>query len=105
MEHGIIDGKMPREVNCIIVNPFCLQYCAGMSRTLTELAEEALALPRESRAFLCEKLLETLDFEEDFPISESWLKEIQTRCHELDSGKVEAVPADTAIADLRKTLG
>ena len=75
-----------------------------MSFTVTKLAEEAMALPSESRAYLAEKLLETLDFEEDFAVSEVWLKELRKRCQELDEGKVEAVPAEAAIAELRKSL-
>ena len=75
-----------------------------MSRSLAELAEEALALPPESRAFLVDKLLETLDFEEDFVISDAWRTEVRKRCQELDSGNVVSVPADDAIAELRRSL-
>jgi putative addiction module component (TIGR02574 family) len=75
-----------------------------MSRSLTELAEEALALPPESRAYLAEKLLETLDCEEDFAVNEPWLKEIRKRCQELDGGKVQTIPADIAMAELRRSL-
>jgi hypothetical protein len=75
-----------------------------MSRSLTQLAEEALALPSESRAYLAEKLLETLDFEEDFPVSETWLKEIRKRCQELEESKVQSIPAESAIAELRKSF-
>ncbi len=79
-------------------------YGLSLSLTITELAEEALALPSESRAYLAEKLLETLDFEEDFTVSEGWLKEIRKRCHELDEGKVQTISAETAFAELRKSL-
>jgi len=72
--------------------------------TLTELAEEAMALPSEARAYLAEKLLETLDFEEDFAVSDVWLKEIRKRCQELDAGKVQGLPAEPAIAELRRSL-
>jgi hypothetical protein len=48
-----------------------------------------MALPSESRAYLAERLLETLDFEEDFAVSDVWLKEISKRCQELDVGKVQ----------------
>jgi putative addiction module component (TIGR02574 family) len=75
-----------------------------MSRSLTELAEEALALPSESRAYLAEKLLETLDFEEDFAVSEAWRKEIKQRCRELDEAKDQIIPAETAIAEVRHSL-
>jgi putative addiction module component (TIGR02574 family) len=72
--------------------------------SLTELTDEALALPSEARAYLAEKLLETLDFEEDFTVNEVWRKEIRKRCQELDEGKVQTIPAETAIAELRQSL-
>jgi len=79
-------------------------YYLTMPLTLTELAEEAMALPCESRAYLAERLLETLDFEEDFAVSDVWLKEIRKRCQELDAGKVHALPAEPEIAELRQSL-
>ncbi len=75
-----------------------------MSLTVTELAEEAMALPSESRAYLAEKLLESIDFEENFVVSELWRREIRKRCQELDEGNIETIPADTAIDELRQTL-
>jgi putative addiction module component (TIGR02574 family) len=75
-----------------------------MPLTLAQLAEEAMALPSGSRAYLAEKLLETLDFEEDFAVSDPWLKEISRRCQELDAGAVQALPAEPAIAELRQSL-
>jgi putative addiction module component (TIGR02574 family) len=75
-----------------------------MSRPLAQITEEALALPSESRAFLAKKLLETLDFEQDFPISESWRAEIRKRCDDLDNGAVETIPAETVLSDIRKSL-
>jgi putative addiction module component (TIGR02574 family) len=75
-----------------------------MSRSLTELVEEALALPSESRAYLAERLLETLDAEENFVVSQAWRNEVRKRCQELDERKVQSIPAETAIAELRKSL-
>jgi hypothetical protein len=37
-----------------------------MAATVEQLASEALQLPREARALLAEKLLESLDLEEPF---------------------------------------
>ncbi len=75
-----------------------------MPLTLTKLAEEAMALPSESRAYLAEKLLETLDFQEDFAVSDEWRKEIRKRCQELDAGNVQTIPAETALTELRQSL-
>ena len=81
-----------------------MHYRLTMPLTLAELAEEAMALPCECRAYLAERLLETLDFEEDFAVSDLWLKEIRKRCQELDAGAVQTLPAEPAIAELRQSL-
>ena len=44
----------------------------------------------------------SLDFEEDFPISEEWGQEIRRRCEEIDSGKAVLVDGDTVLSNLRK---
>jgi len=72
---------------------------------MDQLVSEALLLPSSSRAFLAEKLLESLDFEEDFEISDEWKAEIARRIRELDNGTVTTVPAEQVFADLRARLG
>ncbi len=37
---------------------------------------KALRLPKKSRAFLAEKLIESLDYEDEFAISTEWIEEI-----------------------------
>ncbi len=51
--------------------------------------------------YTAEVLLESLDFEEDFPISDEWLEEINKRCQEIDEGKVELIPGDEGLARLQ----
>ena len=46
--------------------------------------------------------LESLDFEEDFEISQAWQDEIQRRCEQIDRGEVELIDSDTVMAELRK---
>lgn len=48
-----------------------------MVKNIDDIIDSILALPANSRAYLAELLLESLDFEEDFPISEEWMKEIK----------------------------
>jgi putative addiction module component (TIGR02574 family) len=69
--------------------------------SLKELTQAAMTLPTEERAFLAEKLLSTLDFEEEFPVSEAWLAEVKRRCEELDAGIAETIPAEEVFAQLR----
>ena len=75
-----------------------------MATTLEEMTTEALALPVEARAFLVEKLLESLDEQEDFSISEAWMKEITKRSREIDEGRVQGIPAEQVFDEMRREL-
>ena len=55
-----------------------------------------------TRAMIAETLLESLDFEEDFEVSQAWRAEIQRRCEQVDRGEVELIDSDTVMAELRK---
>ena len=71
-----------------------------MTVAIANITDEVLHLPRESRAFLAEKLLESLDFDEEFPVSAEWMEEIHRRCREIDEGTVNLIPAEKVFADL-----
>ena len=73
-----------------------------MKSEIEDIAEKALKLPANARASLAEILLESLDHEENFLISEEWMNEIQKRCREIDEGKVQLIPAEDALAQIRK---
>jgi putative addiction module component (TIGR02574 family) len=66
-----------------------------------EIAEKVLQLSSEARAYLAEMLLESLDHEEDFAVSDEWRTEIRKRCREIEEGKVELIPGDQAMAALQ----
>jgi len=76
-----------------------------MTPQTEKIAEEALKLPREARAFVAERLLESLDHEEEFAVSDEWLVEIRRRCREVDSGAVALIAADDVFAEVEKELG
>ena len=63
--------------------------------------EEAMSLPPNTRAKIAEALLETLDHDEDFKISDEWLQEINRRCEQIDTGTAVLIEGDAAIAELR----
>ena len=67
-----------------------------------KIIEDAMQLEPTTRAFVAESLLESLDFEEDFSLSEEWIQEIRSRCEEIDSGKAILVEGETVLANLRK---
>ncbi len=60
-----------------------------MSITAERLVDEALDLPRQARAFVAEKLIESLDETPSSELSPAWKKEIKKRCQEMDQGLVE----------------
>ncbi len=76
-----------------------------MAAVIHDLVNEALALPEASRAFLAEKLLESLDQDEDFTVSDEWREEIRRRCRELDAGNSPTAAAEEVFAELRQQLG
>jgi len=73
--------------------------------TVEQIAEEALALPSESRALLADKLVESLDTAALSRIDKAWLAEAKRRRDEVRSGKVQTIPGDEALADVRRSLG
>ena len=76
-----------------------------MTIKLEHLVEEAMELPTESRAFLAEKLLESIDAREDFTVSASWRKEIRRRCRELAAGTARTYPAGQVLREMRSGRG
>ena len=73
-----------------------------MKADAKKILEEAMHLEPSTRALIAETLLESLDFEENFEISQAWQDEIQRRCEQIDRGEVELIDFDTVMAELRK---
>ena len=76
-----------------------------MPMTLDQLAQEALALPSESRALLADKLVESLDAAELGDIDRLWATEAKRRRDEVRQGRVQTIPGDEALARVRRALG
>ena len=75
-----------------------------MSPESENVMREALQLPREARALIAEKLLESLDFEEPFELTPAWKQEIGRRCREIDEGVVDLIPADDVLREATEGL-
>ncbi len=75
-----------------------------MNIAVGKLVHDALDLPVETRALLAEKLLESLDHEEDFKITRKWRAEILQRCRDIDQGRVKLVSANRVLTGLRKQV-
>ena len=73
-----------------------------MKSDLEKITETALNLSAEARARLAEILMESLGYEEDFPVSEEWMKEIHRRCLEIDNSEVKLIAGESALEQLQK---
>jgi putative addiction module component (TIGR02574 family) len=73
--------------------------------TLKELYAEARQLPREQAAELMDLLLIDTFGAPDATIEAAWGREIDRRLAELDSGKVQAIPGEQVMAEIRKIVG
>lgn len=74
----------------------------NMNSDIANIAEKALGLSSPGRAYLAEILLESLDFEEDFTISEEWMNEIRRRIREIDNREAELISGELGLANLRE---
>lgn len=71
---------------------------------IAELAEDLLALPISDRAFLAEKLVESIDHYSDPEIEAAWAKEIARRVREYEEGKVHGIPSEEVMSEARRRL-
>lgn len=73
-----------------------------MKAKTKKIPKEAMQLESGTRAFIAGTLLERLDFEEDFEVSQACRDEIQRRCEQINRGEVEFIDSDTVMAELRR---
>ncbi len=76
-----------------------------MSTSAEKIVTEALRLSPQARAFVAERLIESLDATAGGDISPAWREEIQKRCRELDEGLVELRDAEDVFAKAYGPLG
>ncbi|HVF59251.1 MAG TPA: addiction module protein [Thermoanaerobaculia bacterium] len=74
-----------------------------MSRSLEEVAKEALNLPEESRAELMARLLRSFDQAANAagPLADAWLDEAERRDDEMERGVDPGIPAEEVFRRLR----
>ena len=63
------------------------------------LEAEALQLPPAERALLVQALVASLD--EDTAVEEAWAAEVKRRLAQIESGEVQMIPGDVALAQVR----
>ena len=64
-----------------------------------------MRLPSTSRAELAEKLVVSLDFPESDERQAVWAAEAIRRRDEVRSGRVQPIPGDEVIAEVRRMVG
>ena len=72
--------------------------------TVKDIISAALELPPEERSEVADILLRSLDSDETPQPSEEWIAEINRRVEDVRSGRVELIPADVALAQIRAGL-
>jgi putative addiction module component (TIGR02574 family) len=75
-----------------------------MTLTPDKIVSEALELTPQARAYVAEKLIESLDCTPDMELSPAWREEIRRRCDEVDRGLVELRSAEGVFADAYGSL-
>jgi len=76
-----------------------------MPLTLDQIAEEAMQLPASSRLLLADKLVESLETEDLDEIQGLWAVEAIRRRDEIRSGKVNPIPGEQVIEEVRRLVG
>jgi putative addiction module component (TIGR02574 family) len=74
----------------------------SISSQLETLEAQALKLTAEERAQLADRLIASLF--EDNEVEEAWATEVERRIEEIESGRVQLVPAADAIARARAAI-
>ncbi len=75
-----------------------------MSATLEKLEQDTLALSRQERAFLADRLLSSLDGEALTEIDEAWVFEAERRYQEYKAGKRPGIPAEDVFAEADRMI-
>lgn len=74
------------------------------SMNLKKIEDEALHLSKEERAQLVQRLVLSLESPSSEELRSDWLQEARHRAEELDSGAVQAVPAEDVMSKARSLL-
>ncbi len=75
-----------------------------METATKQMLNEVLELPKPIRAFLSEKLLESLEYDDDFQISKEWDLELERRCKEIDNGKTQLISFEEVYQKLQAVV-
>lgn len=80
-------------------------YTVFMKTAMDTIIAEVLSLSPQARAFVAEKLIESLDAEPEVTLSAAWREEVRRRCDEIDRGTVKLRDAGDVFASAYAALG
>lgn len=72
--------------------------------SVEQVMKEALSLPSAWRAWLAEKLVESLELDVDENLQTLWLSEAKKRRDEIRSGIVQPISGEEGLARVRRLL-
>ena len=72
--------------------------------TLDQLIAEATALPDTDKTILLEKLVESMTGQLDQDLLQEGVQTAQARLAEIESGAVQTIPGDVALAQVRQLI-
>jgi hypothetical protein len=73
--------------------------------TLDQLISESLALSDADKAILIDKIRESMTDPIEQDILREGMQKAQARIAEIESGKVQTIPGDVALAQIRQQFG
>jgi len=73
-------------------------------KRLKDLEKEVLQLPSESRASLAEKLIRSLETEQNADVASAWVQEVQRRYREVQENAISLEDADMVFRKVREQL-
>ena len=73
--------------------------------TLEQIVEETSQLPADVVAELIDRILLARHGGIDPEIETAWKTEVRRRIEEIDTGKVQGIPAEESLARIRKIIG
>ena len=76
-----------------------------MALTVEQLAQQAMELPPADRADLAERVMESIDFSSSEELQQLWSVEANRRLEDLRSGRVQPIPAEEVLAEVRRIVG
>ncbi|AFY79982.1 addiction module protein [Oscillatoria acuminata] len=73
--------------------------------TLDQLISESMALSDADKAILIDKIMESMTDSLDQDLLREGMQKAQARIAEIESGKVQTIPGDIALAQIRQQFG